>query len=208
VSLAVLQLTEPSSIPQMIHDWIWSIDGAILRGENRRARRKTCPLAPQFTTNAPVMSRARTRALAAGIRPLTFCAIERPSLLQWAQVQKISSLRLVTRNIGTFYEQRNTQSSFDWMFGADASRYEAMAWWDKQQEIKELELQLCRGGGGWWSQEVTRSFTTAEGNWCSALRQNRGQNHRFFIFGQHKCNIQILNAFCVLSSGRAGLGCS
>jgi hypothetical protein len=44
-------LTDPLSIPQMIHEWIWSSGGMILTGENRRTRRKTCPSVTLSTTN-------------------------------------------------------------------------------------------------------------------------------------------------------------
>jgi hypothetical protein len=44
-------LTVPLSIPQMIHEWMWSSDGKILTGENRRTRRKTCPSATSSTKN-------------------------------------------------------------------------------------------------------------------------------------------------------------
>jgi hypothetical protein len=35
-------LTGPLSIPQLIHQWIWSSGGMILTGENRRTRKKGC----------------------------------------------------------------------------------------------------------------------------------------------------------------------
>jgi hypothetical protein len=43
VSVELRPLTDPLSIPQMIHEWIWSSGGMILTGENRKNGRKTCP---------------------------------------------------------------------------------------------------------------------------------------------------------------------
>jgi hypothetical protein len=51
MSLGTGSLTAPLSIPQMIHEWIWSSGEMILTGENRRTRRKTCPSATLSTIN-------------------------------------------------------------------------------------------------------------------------------------------------------------
>jgi hypothetical protein len=42
---------DPLSIPQMIHEWLWSSSGMILTGENRRTRRKTWSSASLSATN-------------------------------------------------------------------------------------------------------------------------------------------------------------
>jgi hypothetical protein len=44
-------LSDPLSILQTIHEWIWSSGGMILKWENRRLRRKTCPSDTLSTKN-------------------------------------------------------------------------------------------------------------------------------------------------------------
>jgi hypothetical protein len=51
VSVEMRPLTDPLSIPQMIHEWIWSSGGMTLSGENRRTRLKTCPITSLSTAN-------------------------------------------------------------------------------------------------------------------------------------------------------------
>jgi hypothetical protein len=51
VSVELLLLMDPLSILQMIHEWIWSVTGMILAGENWRTRIKTCPSDTLSTTN-------------------------------------------------------------------------------------------------------------------------------------------------------------
>jgi hypothetical protein len=51
VSVELRPLTALFSMPQMIHDWIWSSDWMTLTGENRRTQRETCPRATLSTTS-------------------------------------------------------------------------------------------------------------------------------------------------------------
>jgi hypothetical protein len=78
-SVEMGSLTGPLSIPQMIHEWIWSSGGMILTGENRRTWRKTCPSDTFPTANHTRLTWARTWAAALGSRRLTAWAMALPS---------------------------------------------------------------------------------------------------------------------------------
>jgi hypothetical protein len=60
-------LIGPLSIPQMIHEWIWSSGGMILTGENRRTGRKTCPSGTSYTTKTTWTALGTNTTLAASI---------------------------------------------------------------------------------------------------------------------------------------------
>jgi hypothetical protein len=77
VSVELRLLTGTLSIPQMIHEWIWSSGGMILTGENRRTRRKTCPSAT--VTNPIGLPWSRIWASAVRSRRLTAWAMTQPA---------------------------------------------------------------------------------------------------------------------------------
>jgi hypothetical protein len=83
VSVELRPLTGPFSIPQMIHEWIWSSGGMILTGENRRTRRKTCP--------SVTLTWKRTRAIALRSRWLTAWATARPRKLHNEKLHNLYS---------------------------------------------------------------------------------------------------------------------
>jgi hypothetical protein len=81
VPVELRPLTGPLSIPQMIHEWIWSSGGMILTGENRRTLRNPVPvplcppqiphgLSWEWTRAAVVRSRRLTSWAMAGPLPL------------------------------------------------------------------------------------------------------------------------------------------